>query len=144
MGVENEMFFKKVIEVAGLRFGIQHDLVHIDGDPYLERWILWFGYQIRLHKFFRGDKDRALHDHPWSFITFPLKAYAEVYWDGQREARRVVEAWRFHFRPAEHRHIVKQIWKRPFYTIILCGLKRNEWGFWPDPQTFVHWRDWVE
>ena len=42
------------------RFGITHDLVFDDNKPYLERWILWFGATIRLHK--------SARDHAGAFI----------------------------------------------------------------------------
>lgn len=47
---------------------------------YLRRFYLvrtqWFN--IFLHQFFRSDDDPDPHDHPWSFISFPLtKGYVE-------------------------------------------------------------------
>lgn len=49
-------------------------IVNCERDPYLHRWFLirlpWFG--VFIHKFVRSDEDRALHDHPWSFIVIPL------------------------------------------------------------------------
>lgn len=144
MGVENEMYFDKTVDIGRFRFGVQHDLVHVKGDPYLERWILWFGFQIRLHKFYRSDDDRALHDHPWPFITFPLLPYSEEYWDGLNVRRRFVQSYRFHYRASTHRHIVRKFTHRPVWTIVMMGLKNNAWGFWPDSETFVPWREWEE
>ena len=130
------------VDVGKLRFGFTHDLVHVNDDPYLERWLLWLGVTFRLHKFYRGDQNRAPHDHPWPFITFPLHAYREDYWDGQKMSNRVVKPFRFHYRPAKHRHIVRKITEGPTWTIVVNLWKTNEWGFYPDPNTFVHWRDW--
>jgi hypothetical protein len=43
--------------------------------PYLLRWYIWrskrFG-SCYLHKFLRDDDDRALHDHPWWFVSLIL------------------------------------------------------------------------
>lgn len=138
----SKWLFKKTFDLWGMRFGLSHDLIHIEGDPYLERWILWAGGTIRIHKFYRGDQDRALHDHPWSFITFPFQGYHEDYWDGLNVVRRYVAPFRFHFRTAEHRHIVYKTTPGPTYTLFMNWFKRNEWGFWPDPLTFIHHKEW--
>lgn len=130
--------------------------------PYMERWILWLpgwtrgedgrlrlsGLTLRVHKFWRGDDDSALHDHPWWFWTLPLCTYTERYWDSvcNCELVREVKRLRWHFRPAEHRHIVYMPKGRtkPFYTLVVGGGWGRHWGFWPTPGQFVHWREWVK
>jgi hypothetical protein len=63
------------------RLGPEFSRVLIDAGNYLDRYILYiFGATLRLHKFWRGDDNRAPHDHPWWFITFPLVSYVERYW----------------------------------------------------------------
>lgn len=55
-------------------------IVNCDRDPYLKRWYLFRTkpFAVFLHRFFRSDEDRALHDHPWPFITFILwRGYIE-------------------------------------------------------------------
>lgn len=137
----------KTFDIGRFRFGFQRDLVHVKGDPYLQRWILWLGITIRIHKFYRGDQDRALHDHPWWFITFPFHSYREDYWDSRTQTKdnRLVKRFRFHFRPSDHRHIVRKISKGPTWTFVITGWKTREWGFWPGRycNRFVHWRDWI-
>lgn len=120
---------------------------------YLGRWFAYLVIgTVRLHKFYRGDNDRAPHDHPWAFITFPLSSYIEHHFvDGVSQGYREVKAFRFHYRPAKFEHIVlgrgklcdcgcggATINPKPFYTIVLGGYKGNEWGFWPEPGKFVH------
>lgn len=145
MGVENLPYIEKTFNLGRFRFGFTHNVVCILSDPYLERWILWLGIvTFRIHKFYRGDNDRVLHSHPWPFITFPFSPYREDYWTGWGISRRTVRSWRFHYRPASHRHIVRKITPGPFCTFMVHGWKTNEWGFWPKPTTFVHWRDWEE
>lgn len=45
-----------------------------NGDLYLTRYFIWkprnkkFG-RIYLHHIIRSDHDRALHDHPWGFVS---------------------------------------------------------------------------
>lgn len=95
--------------------------------PYMTR--VWIG-RLRLHIFHRGDNDPDPHDHPFHFWTFPLTSYVEevtidegAVHDGFTEcglrrpdvpdgehsydkALRIVPAWRWSHRPAEHTHRV--------------------------------------
>ena len=139
-------------------WGFEHTLVLIKGRPYLERWILYVaGYTLRLHKFWRGDDDRASHTHPWWFITFPLAPYRErVFHQGWERHTRVVLPFRPHYRPPNFEHIVVdrmklvdcgffELWEhddRPCWTIVITGRRQNAWGFYPKPGTFVPWREW--
>ena len=132
--------FEWVRNAWGMRFGVTHDLVHENGAPYLERWILWFGYTLRLHKFHKGDDDRAFHDHPWWFITIPLKSYQESTPAG--ETNHVGRFWP-HFRSAKHRHIVRLIQPGPVWTFIITGRKCKEWGFWQG-EDFTHHSIWLD
>jgi hypothetical protein len=108
------------VTILGRRIGFEYSRVWFQARPYLDRYICYLGGPtLRFHKFWRGDDDRAPHDHPWWFITFPFKSYVEKYWepkpistlDGRivelwTEKVRIVKSWRFHYRPALFRHIV--------------------------------------
>ena len=133
-------FFDHVATLGGYRFGLTHDLVMDNGEPYLERWIIWCGITLRLHKFIKSDDDRAFHDHPWWFITLPLRAYNESL-PGQ--ADRTVSPWRPHFRAAAHQHIVRLRDHRPVWTLIVTGAKSKEWGFW-NGATFIPHEQWLQ
>ncbi len=132
--------FEKVLTLRSYRFGFTHDLVYEGDQPYLERWIIWFGCTLRLHKFHKGDDDRAFHDHPWWFLTLPLQSYLEK---TPESGLRKVQRLRPHFRPARHQHIVQLITNRPVYTLIFTGPKSKEWGFWDQGQ-FVHHQTWLD
>lgn len=132
--------FNWVTTLGGWRFGVTHDLVFEGGAPYLERWILWFGFTLRLHRFHKGDDDRAYHDHPWWFITLPLSTYLERT-PGQDIV--YVSRWRPHFRPAAHQHIVQLLDQNPAWTFIITGPKTKEWGFWDNNQ-FIHHEQWLQ
>lgn len=116
--------------------------------PYLLRWYLIprNGFlNIYLHKFLRDDDDRALHDHPWWFISFVLKGgYLEHIDSGKGIVRK---RWSLAFRKAEHRHRVELLPDKsgdsiPCWTLIVTGPKRREWGFWC-PRGFVPWHQFV-
>ena len=133
-------------------WGVERSTVCIAGAPYLRRWIIYFGgYTLRLHKFYRGDDDRAPHDHPWWFITFPLTGYYESVVRGSVQMVEYVRPFWLHSRPATYKHIVLGThyrhpggWRTesPIYTIVITGRKQRSWGFWPGSSTFVPWRLW--
>lgn len=128
------------------RWGYSHDLVGRVECPYMRRRILWLGWiTLRYHVFLRSDEDRALHDHPWWFVTLPLDTYWEIVpsvsWSGVPGILRTVRRWRPHYRPAEHRHRVLLL-KSPTRTLVLTGTKTRGWGFHKDG-IFYPFREWV-
>lgn len=146
------------VQVFGLRFGFQYSPIIHNHSPYMTRYIIYLGLvNLRLHKFYRGDKDRVSHTHPWWFITFPLSPYWEkVYHHGKHVEDRVVYAYRPHWRPRsfEHRVVsglrqvgkhpvhgpVMQEHKRPFWTIVLASGFAKEWGFYtPSGKYIPYW-----
>lgn len=132
--------------------GRPHFIVGGADNPYLLRWYLiprnpWLN--IYLHKFLRDDDDRALHDHPWWFISVMLRgAYREwerfqgefIYTD--RHAPSLA------YRSASHAHRV--VLPRfpgglpiPCWTIVVTGPKVREWGF-HCPKGWVPWHQFID
>ena len=109
------------------------------GDEYLDRIRLvvtpWF--QIMLHRIYRPDRQRDLHDHPWWFLSILLwGAYKEVTQDGVRRCR-----W-WNFKRTTDRHSITEVSRRPVWTLVITGPKRRTWGFWVDGGTrFVQWKE---
>ena len=72
---------------------------------YMTRY--FFG-ALRYHIMHRGDLDLDPHDHPWWFVTFPLRSYVEevlTFKDGVWVKHlNVVKAFRFHYRPSRYAH----------------------------------------
>lgn len=91
---------------------------------------------LMVHCFFRSDLDRAVHDHPWSFLTFPLRGYKEHLPDGTVHYRK---PFRFYFRPAEWQHWV-EVTGSHTWTIILKFRTRRMWGF----LTKDGWIEWLK
>jgi len=148
------------VEIFGKRFGFERAPISINGEKYMTRYIMYLGWiNLRLHQFFRGDDDRASHTHPWWFITFPFTNYSEaVYEKGMYVKTRVVKRFRFHYRAADHEHIVlgpcrvkvrfyglhifpglPDMPGKPFWTLVIAGSKVQTWGFYPEPGVFVPW-----
>jgi hypothetical protein len=142
-----------------------HDIQRQNGDLYLRRWFIWprnkefkkLEPRLYLHKFYRGDEDPHMHDHPWSFTSLiltrgyweetPLDSLnhktpyrTEDNWTRQRivdvdetgEFRRQLFYPRFTVlrRPAVHKHRVVLKDKKPVWTIVRTGVKERSWGFW--------------
>lgn len=111
--------------------------------PYLMRWYViprnqWFN--VYLHKFTRDDDDRALHDHPWTSLSFALwDRYIEHTKDWTKIRRMGSVVWR----AATHTHRV-ELFKQddmpiPAWTLFLTGPKVREWGF-ACPKGWVPWQ----
>lgn len=123
-------------------------------NPYMIRWYViprnrWIN--VYLHKFCRDDDDRALHDHPWWFLSLMLWGrYYETTpseWNalGQVKVRR---AGSIAFRRATARHRVTLAKDTegnsvPCWTLVITGRKKRTWGFWC-PKGFVPWHDFVD
>lgn len=119
-------------------------IVNCDRQPYLKRWYLFRTkpFAVFLHLFFRSDEDRALHDHPWPFITFILwRGYIEH----QQTKSKVIIKRRWpltvHARKATHRHRVELVNGKPAWTIVVRFKEWREWGFW-EKTGFVQWNKW--
>jgi hypothetical protein len=133
--------------------GKPHYVIGGQERPYLLRWFLIprnHRLNIYLHKFMRDDDDRALHDHPWWFVSVMLwgryKEFVVSALGGQQRLdRRTGSAA---FRPAVHRHRVElfkdeQGQPQPCWTLVITGRKSRTWGFWCN-KGFVPWYDFVD
>jgi hypothetical protein len=125
------------------------------GDVFFRRYDLlktrWGS--VYLHQFFRGDKERCLHDHPWSFVSIVLRV---GYWEEMRpgpvwacngddcDLAPTVRHWRrpgsILRRPAETAHRIDvEPGTRP-WSLVFAGQKFRPWGFW----TVNGWRAWAK
>jgi hypothetical protein len=101
----------------------------------------WFS--VYLHRFFRSDADRCLHDHPWPFVSVILSG---GYWEeigcrvpdfltvDSRPPFVVERRWRrpgsvlFRRASAAHRIVIDPE-MRP-WSLVVVGRKSRDWGFW--------------
>lgn len=129
-----------------------------DRGPLLTRYYLietrWFA--VYLHHLHASDEDRALHDHPWAFITFLLSGgyFEHTPWKAPEMNRRLniqtpppgddrsVRTWRRRFsvlyRPAIWRHRLELV--KPTWTLILRSRHLREWGF-ITKSGWLHWKE---
>lgn len=77
--------------------GVPHMVIGGTNDPYLLRWYLIPRnpiVNVYLHKFLRSDDDRALHDHPWWFVSLILRGqYDEVTNAGRQRRQASARFW---------------------------------------------------
>lgn len=76
----------------------------LPGCPYAIWWRVEFPFgSVRVHHWLAPDDDRALHDHPWWFITLVLRGgYTDhTEWDEEH-----LRAGSIRYRPALHQHTV--------------------------------------
>jgi hypothetical protein len=98
-----------------------------DECPYLIRWVVNLKlFSIRVHYWISSDDDRALHDHPWWFITLLLRG---SYIDIGEKSQDVLKRGSMRFRRALHRHTVKVL-ERGTVTVMLTGPYCRSWGFY--------------
>lgn len=119
-----------------MRIGKSHffaydELRHSDNSLYMRRWrildISWLG-GFRLHHIIRGDADRHLHDHPFSFFSIILRGgYNELLQYAKTERRisktNSINKFSFH----------RITWTQPnTWTLVFHTRKSKPWGFLVD------------
>jgi hypothetical protein len=124
--------------------------IGISGDVYMTRWFLVggpvsAGRRVYLHFFHRSDHERALHDHPWPFVSLVLwPGYFEwtvgagkvthCTWYGPLSILRRRATWQ---------HRVQVLSGRGCWTVVWIGRKERSWGFWCR-RGWVPWREFIE
>lgn len=108
-------------------------------------------FGIWIHKMCRSDHDRAMHDHPFAFISIILKGgYSEIHYvkttenigryDTIEESELLIhKPGAILYRPALWRHRAILDSGKASWNLILVGKRTRKWGFWPDGK-FCWWR----
>ena len=102
---------------------------------------------VFVHQFLSSDDDRALHDHPWPWMTLILegeylehlpadasKPSGETIVHRRRAGDIVIR------RNASRPHRIELLEQRPATTLFVTGRKRREWGF-HRARGWRHWRE---
>lgn len=98
-----------------------------EDDIYVRRWVLetpWFS--LRLHHWLHSDDQRALHDHPYAFVTCILRGgYTDVTFAGEQK----MTPGMIVYRPATHAHYVR-LDRGECWTLLFTSPIIRRWGFW--------------
>jgi hypothetical protein len=108
------------------------------GTVYMARYFIFRTRAVNcyLHVFHRSDTDRAMHDHPWSFVSILLwRGYLEHTPDGVRRKLPGMVL----YRPAEWTHYVELIDGKPAVSLVFVARKRRDWGFHLDGK-WIQWQ----
>lgn len=107
----------------------------------MHRWHLlrWRGWQLALHKIWRSDDDRALHDHRADNLSIILKGEYTEY-PGEWGHGQVYRAGQWLFRKAETPHRLILNVGQPVWTLWLRWPPRREWYFHCPGKGLVHWK----
>lgn len=165
-------------------FLFPHTDIYRDGttDIYLRRFFIYprdkdfspnkLKKRWYLHKFYRGDEDPHLHDHPWPFTSLILTRgyFEETPIDEARDERfvhnkdfirsnivdgngdqSIPKNWRRRIfykpftvlrRPATWKHRVILKDPTPVWTLVHTGVKERSWGFWTDDKSELDFCPW--
>jgi len=110
-----------------------------DSDGELHRWRfrLWSkGPGIMIHRHNDPDPGRALHDHPWWFISLILRGgYEEEHADIRlAHLGGIPRQWRrgsIHMMRLGKAHRITRLLRAPTWTLIIHGSVKRKWGFYP-------------
>lgn len=106
-----------------------HEPLGLPECPYVIRWSVETPLgSLRVHHWLASDDPRAVHDHPWWFLTFIIHGgYTDKSPAGDEHLRRGA----VRYRRALHRHTVVPD-EGGAWTVLLTGRPLRAWGFWLD------------
>lgn len=124
-----------------LAFFFVYSEIWIAGVLYMRRWRFlpdWLP-GFRVHQILRSDDDRALHDHPFSFVTFVLKGGYHEYLDDGSKTWHGAGSILYRSAPTLHRLELQTstsvttagttVTDIPAWTFVLRTRYFRQWGF---------------
>lgn len=118
-------------------------------NPYLVRWHLLPRnrfFNVYLHRFYRDDDDRALHDHPWANVSLLLEgSYTEhTIAPGGIHRRQVLSAGDYRVRATGKSAHRIELHDGPCTTLFITGPVYRQWGFHCAHKGWVHYKDFTK
>lgn len=101
-------------------------LIGPEDDPLIVRYRIFrcSAFGVFIHKIMRSDHDRALHDHPWNFVSIILRG---SYVEHTPQSQRAFSSGRILVRPAYWLHRLELT--SPVWTLVFVGSNFRRWGF---------------
>lgn len=155
----------------GLNVGEVVKILTPDDQLYLERMVLQHsadGSKMFLHYIHQSDQDRHPHDHPWDFKSLIVHG---AYYDkvpifkhmgtgevGQREnfapwqelelkfshySKTLLSSGMWNHKTTRQLHAVELISESPVISLVWCGPKKAEWGFFTE-DGWVHNQEYLK
>jgi hypothetical protein len=126
-----------------IKFAKRTPYFHLEG--YMNRWWLlkprkWLPISARVHEIIRSDDDRALHDHPWSYVSIILRG---GYWEHTPDGKRkYYGAGSILYRPYTSIHRLEIPEGTTATTLFIMGPYKQGWGF-HTPEGKIPWREYI-
>jgi hypothetical protein len=132
-----------------------HRPLRIIGQPvYMIRALLWgrlFGEGKKLcsgylHRMYRPDADRALHNHPWRWAVAIVLAggYTEERLKGGKVITRRMRPGRFNFLGPQSFHRITELHGKETWTLFIAGQRVSDWGFMDPERGLVPHKEYFE
>ena len=112
------------------------------GAIYLARtmWIKFHRLGVYTHRIYRPDTARAVHDHPWPFLTVILRGGYEEEIRGRRYMRRPgYIGWR----GRGFRHRITALRGESALTLVIRGRNNDRWNFYNKAGEAMDWQDYI-
>jgi hypothetical protein len=108
-----------------------------DDSLYLSRTILprLFGVRPLLHRIWREDADRHMHNHPWSWARFLIVSGGYV--EERASGTRIYGPGDVNRIDASTFHRVRTVWPNT-WTLGIVGERVQDWGFLIDGEVVPH------
>lgn len=91
-------------------------------------------FSIYIHKIWKADEDKHLHNHPWNIFTLILKgSYEEKLINNEKNMFKLTirEPGHFATRLKDSYHKINRVFS-PVTTLAIVWGKRSDWGYWID------------
>lgn len=115
------------------------EIIARNGMVHFKRWRLIECpfFNIYIHRIYVRDKDKHLHDHPWSYFSFILKG---EYIEETPEGLNTKYECSFGIKKSTDFHKIHTV-VRPVTSLFITGPKKRVWGYdvdgtWVDFKTY--------
>ena len=104
----------------------------------IAKLLQFFGIAVRIHVIIRSDDARAMHNHPWWFVSLILQGgyleYRPLYTNGRYygNSSKHYSAGSIIFRRARDVHRLHLFPKQSVLTLFITGPRKKSWGFIDD------------
>lgn len=114
---------------------LEKEIMSRQGVLHFRRWRIistpWFG--IYIHRIYKADDDKYLHDHPWDYWSMVLTgSYNEqtetLIRPGHAKENMLIPG-SCNSRMAEQFHKIKSLNTKSVTTLFVTGKRRRDWGY---------------
>lgn len=119
------------------------------GILHFQRWRIlttpWFN--IYIHRIFKADEDKYLHNHPWDYTYFILDgSYKETYNEDGTEISQILEPGSYGDNDGYRFHKIEELYSKSVTTLFITGPRYRDWqynidGLWIDHKVYREYKN---